>query len=1272
MASRDEILRIVLQTEGKEKADALAAAIDEIGKSSGGAEKPAEALVAALGELTATSKNIQGFVSLKAAIADTETRLIAARNGLATLNSEFDRSDTSNRKITSAFKAAEKAVADLTAQETRLQVELAKSQGTLEKSGVDTTKLAEAQKNLQSQASAVAQQIREVAAQSKAASESSNTFRGAIEKVGSGLKGAGEQALELGKRLLQISGIAGVVATALAAISGGRIFGGAVEEATKVEASLARIKALTGATQEQFERFGKAAEAAAAEVNVPTEKAAAALAALAEQGQTADQALASLVPTLQLAKIAAIDVSQAAAIVDDTLDQFGLNVDQAARVVDVLTVASKGSKEGLSGLSTAMGTLAPLAKEIGLNFEQTATVLGLLGQNGFSAEKATKGLRSVFAELQDPTSKLRSELRALGDNSNSFSKALETLSASGERGKEALLALDGSSRSVVTFLLQQGPAAFNDFAKAIENSGGAAKTTSEEIDNSLSGAFSRFTNTFSRLAASLAEPILAPLQKQLESAAEGIRRFSESADFSRLKASVKDFVTSSIDSIGSFVKSIDFSKAAQSVADFLTSAKSSFDSFRASAAELLTVVSAIGSGISLVFNGIKTAIAGSLSVISQGISDITDRAAKLVDAIPAVKLTQLFTGAKTAAEQLKPVIDDASNASQAFGDVASDAYNKTGEAVAGLIQALSSQASESNKASQSNQQLGESAEVAGEKVATFGAELAVVPDYLLQAAGGGDLVRTNFVAVGNASAAMADRLKEAKEKLLDARESFRGLSQSGNASSAAMDAAARAVRAAEIELEKLSNQSKKSEKDADSLKGAFAELGIASQSSLTEKFKTQGAALDTLAEKYRNGQASIEDVRRAFLAYAETALASVKDSDTAAKEQVESQLRVKASILGTTEQLEKLGKTGEAAGKSVANSFSGAAQKGISSVQSSAQQSAQSMDNLADSAKGAAKATQEGKEKLEDFSGAANELVQAIGAARNGFSQVSEAAAKAFDTNLVAIFNREFDSTGAGLGRVSAALVKSTQLVTEQINEQRKALKSQVQAYEELGEKGPLAFEATSNTAETTLRQLEGMSSAIKQGTYDAGLLGQQELGPLQSALDGAISRVKALADAERQAADQLKSLNEQLLDQIDQANGNRKSIEDRRYQDQLKQIDELAKKSGAAGAADAAQARKNAEEIHATNLRNIEEEKNKRIAADKEVAANRSSRGSSGSTSSNDSSNSNSGSAPATRAGSPINIVVNANLLTGDKKSVTDLARMIHSEIQNIQNRSR
>ncbi|MEJ2790090.1 MULTISPECIES: tape measure protein [unclassified Pseudoxanthomonas] len=137
----------------------------------------------------------------------------------------------------------------------------------------------------------------------------------------------------------------------------------------------------------------------------------------------------------------------------------------------------------------------------------------------------------------------------------------------------------------------------------------------------------------------------------------------------------------------------------------------------------------------------------------------------------------------------------------------------------------------------------------------------------------------------------------------------------------------------------------------DPLVDEFALLGIQSQASLNAAKDAAYDAFDAIRRGAASGKASVEDVRRAFEAYARTARATVADSDAAARDRVDSELAVMDAVINSGRALERLAEQGGAAGEAVSAGASAAAG---------------ALDNVAASA------------------GAASDAVQAVGAGAAG------------------------------------------------------------------------------------------------------------------------------------------------------------------------------------------------------------------------------------------------------------------------------------------------
>lgn len=135
---------------------------------------------------------------------------------------------------------------------------------------------------------------------------------------------------------------------------------------------------------------------------------------LARAGFTADEAVAAIRPTLNLAQTALIDLGSAADITSNILKAFGLQADETGRIVDTLTTTSNRSNTNVTQLAEAMKYAGPVAKALGNSVEETSAAIGALGDAGIQASLAGTNVRGVLLALADPTDSARQAFERLG------------------------------------------------------------------------------------------------------------------------------------------------------------------------------------------------------------------------------------------------------------------------------------------------------------------------------------------------------------------------------------------------------------------------------------------------------------------------------------------------------------------------------------------------------------------------------------------------------------------------------------------------------------------------------------------------------------------------------------------------------------------------------------------------------------------------------------------------------------------------------------------
>lgn len=307
---------------------------------------------------------------------------------------------------------------------------------------------------------------------------------GSLEKAGGGLKRA----------------LAGAFA-GFTAVS-------AIRSATGViagfEETLATLEGVTGLdrTSDQFQALTDRARELGATTRFSAQESAEGLLFLSRAGFSADESLAAIGATLNLASAGALELGEAADFASNIVAQFGLGADKTERIVDTLVNTANSANTDVRQLAEALKFAGPVAGALGRSAEETAAALGVLGDSGVQASLAGTNLRGILLALESPTSDAAKTIKGLGlsiddlaPSANSISSifdrfreagldAAEASAIFGRRSAGAALILAKSTKDVV-----DGTNRIEELTKANLDSAGTAERNAKLIDNTLAGAF---------------------------------------------------------------------------------------------------------------------------------------------------------------------------------------------------------------------------------------------------------------------------------------------------------------------------------------------------------------------------------------------------------------------------------------------------------------------------------------------------------------------------------------------------------------------------------------------------------------------------------------------------------------------------------------------------------------------------------------------------------------------------------------------------------------
>lgn len=192
---------------------------------------------------------------------------------------------------------------------------------------------------------------------------------------------------------------------------------------SQFENSMMKVNTVTGATAEEFKMLTGEAKRLGATTQFTASQVADLQLILGRKGFDPQAIQGMQQSILDLALATGEDLSLAAEVVSKSINAFGLETEQSAKVANTLASAAANSSVELSTFATAFGHAGASAKAVGVDIEELSAMMGILMDNGIKASKAGTGLRKVFMKLNEEGIPFGSTLENLSSGTMSLSEA---------------------------------------------------------------------------------------------------------------------------------------------------------------------------------------------------------------------------------------------------------------------------------------------------------------------------------------------------------------------------------------------------------------------------------------------------------------------------------------------------------------------------------------------------------------------------------------------------------------------------------------------------------------------------------------------------------------------------------------------------------------------------------------------------------------------------------------------------------------------------------
>ena len=390
------------------------------------------------------------------------------------------------------------------------------------------------------------------------------------------LKGIGKEIQEVGKKLgdigTKISGVGQDLTTKLTVpiVTG---LGGAVKITADFDAQMSKVKAISGATGDEFDQLRDKAREMGANTKYSATEAGEAFEYMGMAGWKTEDMLEGISGIMNLAAASGEELGTTSDIVTDALTAFGMTAEESGRFADILAAAATNANTNVAMMGESFKYVAPVAGALGYSAEDVAVALGLMANSGIKADMAGTSLRNMFQRMAKPTKESQMAMDRLGlsltdseGNMLSFKQIMDQLRVSFSEinmsAEDYDKALDDLDQQLADGTLTQTKydAALEELNKQAFGAEGAEKAraaamlggtramsgllaiaNAAEADyQQLNDAINNSSETFARLA----DGSVVPLNEALASGAEVLETYNGQAE--AMAATMQDNLTGDI------------------------------------------------------------------------------------------------------------------------------------------------------------------------------------------------------------------------------------------------------------------------------------------------------------------------------------------------------------------------------------------------------------------------------------------------------------------------------------------------------------------------------------------------------------------------------------------------------------------------------------------------------------------------------------------------------------------------------------------------------
>lgn len=310
-------------------------------------------------------------------------------------SAEMDKNATATEKLTSKKQMLEK---QLSSQEKKVALLRKELQAMEADENADALAVEKKKKELayaETQMTRYEKSLESVNEELKNHNQLTDLASDALKKAGSTIEGAGQKINGVSQKVIGI----------------GKDI---IKTTADFDESMSKVKAISGATEEEFELLRAKAREMGADTKFSASEAADAMTYMAMAGWKTEDMLTGISGIMNLAAASGEDLATTSDIVTDALTAFGQTAERAGDLANIMAAASSNANTNVSLMGETFKYAAAVGGAMGYTMEDMAIAIGLMANSGIKGSQAGTALRSTISRLAAPTDAVSNAMNALG------------------------------------------------------------------------------------------------------------------------------------------------------------------------------------------------------------------------------------------------------------------------------------------------------------------------------------------------------------------------------------------------------------------------------------------------------------------------------------------------------------------------------------------------------------------------------------------------------------------------------------------------------------------------------------------------------------------------------------------------------------------------------------------------------------------------------------------------------------------------------------------